>query len=86
MGWGSCPAVLTAVLFYCQLLTVGFMIEFLDNLIPCPTGGSTLPQIPAWLLGAMSVKERGEGVWGAPADLSAAIASCPSNFRRGVQE
>lgn len=76
---------LSCVLFYCQLLTVGFIIECLENLIPCPTGGSTLPQIPPWLLGATSVKERGGGEsGGARADLSAAIASCLFLILEGV--
>lgn len=74
------PSQLSCVLFYCQLLTVGFIIVCLENLIPCPTGGSTLPQIPPWLLGATSIRERGEGVWG----LLAAVASCPFLILEGV--
>lgn len=71
---------LSRVLFYCQLLTVGFIIVCLENLIPCPTGGSTLPQIPPSPSGATSIRERGEGVWG----LLAAGASCPFLILEGV--
>lgn len=81
--WLGVSSQLSCVLGYCQLLTVGFITECVDNLIPRPTGGSTLPQIPPCLLGATSVKEKGEGVE-APADLWAAIASCPCLILEGV--
>lgn len=38
-------------------------MESLEDLIPHSTGGSTLPQILLWLLGAMPVKESREGGW-----------------------
>lgn len=74
---------LSRVLFYCQLLTVGFIIVCLENLIPCPTGGSTLPQIPPWPSGATSIRGKGGGCLGA---LGCRSQLPLSNFRRGVQE